>query len=51
VHGRVEEVVGFGDFHEFSKIHHCHAVTDVPDSAQVMADVKVRDLEFLLQFL
>ena len=51
MHGRFEEVVGFGDFYEFSKVHHCHAVADVSDGAQVVTDVKVRYLEFLLQFL
>ena len=43
-----EDVAGFGDFHNFSKIHHRKPMADVFDNQQMMGHKQIGQIKLLL---
>jgi hypothetical protein len=44
-----ENLTGHSDFHDFSEVHHRHAVTDVADRREVVRDHEQTDAQAIAQ--
>ena len=47
---RVEDLLGRGKFHDFSRIHHRYVVADMFHDAEVVGNEKIGQPELILEF-